>query len=144
MKFGKQLSLKATSQPEWKDSYIDYKLLKQFIKESHRSEGQNDSSHAESHAGGDDGTRSTVVPAVDPFVRSSLKAKFRALLVAELEKVDLQFIKVEKRAEASLDDLNGLWRPGLSQEEWGRWRAGMIKVIGDLENLLGEPRDLCV
>ncbi|GAO49334.1 hypothetical protein SAICODRAFT_16043, partial [Saitoella complicata NRRL Y-17804] len=114
MKFGKQLALRKAV-PQWSEYYIDYKKLKQYIKQQ---------------------SIKLASSTYDPDLASKIVDEFRDLLSDELEKVDDRFHDVEADSEEELDDLNATWHNAMTEEEQKQWRERLQGRINLIEELI--------
>ncbi|KAG4303277.1 hypothetical protein PCK1_000615 [Pneumocystis canis] len=118
MKFGKQLILRAAD-PKWSQYYLDYKMLKKFIKISY-DELKNSNFNLE--------------------ISKNIHDEFHKRLTHELEKIDNRYCAIEKKASESLKTLDESWNDEMSDAELNEWRKSLLQVITALEELQGKMK----
>ncbi|KAJ2060590.1 hypothetical protein GGI17_003628 [Coemansia sp. S146] len=138
MKFEQQLALKTI--PSWAIYYLNYKKLKavlytDFERASNES-GTNGTTAEEpagkyqlflkeskvnSHAHGDDVTAGYTA--------------FRALFLAEVDKVNKRYVEQESESSEKLKSLKTQWKSDMPSETVEAWKADFIKLLRKLENL---------
>ncbi|KAG0332910.1 hypothetical protein BG004_001053 [Podila humilis] len=159
MKFAKQLGLRSI--PSWAPYYLDYKSLKQYIKSSFNevaapldsleSLDQEDPTPSEQECNPKQQQDSTVVTSPADSIQGSsprddqaareAKIKvivegFKALLWAELEKVNARYEAQERIASVTMERLNASWRASFKPAELKQWRSELTVLILNLEYLL--------
>lgn len=115
MKFGKQLILRAAD-PKWSQYYMDYKMLKKFIRISYNELKEKNYSHE---------------------ILKNIDNEFFKHLMHELEKIDDRYCFIEKSATELLEKLDELWNDEMPDVELNEWRKSLLQVITTLEELQG-------
>lgn len=113
MKFGKQLILRAAD-PKWSQYYLDYKMLKKFIRVSYDELKENNYSLE---------------------ISKNIHNEFYKRLTLELEKIDNRYCFIEKKASESLKTLDESWIDEMPDVQLNEWRKSLLQVITDLEEL---------
>ncbi|KAG4304289.1 hypothetical protein PORY_002264 [Pneumocystis oryctolagi] len=109
----KELVLRAAD-PKWSKYYLDYKMLKKFIRISYE-ELMNSS--------------------YNPEISKNIHDEFHKRLTQELEKIDNRYCIIEKKASESLKVLDESWNDEMSDAELSEWRKSLLQVITALEEL---------
>ncbi|KAF8951468.1 hypothetical protein BGZ52_011567 [Haplosporangium bisporale] len=156
MKFAKQLGLRSI--PSWAPYYLDYKSLKHYIKTSFKEfDGpleslesldpeeveprlnlQEQHQHvvaASSAAGSVKESKSKVDDATREASINIIVEGFKALLWAELEKVNARYEAQERVAGVTMERLNASWRVNFTPAELKQWRNDLTVLILNLEYL---------
>ncbi|KAI9240224.1 MAG: hypothetical protein BYD32DRAFT_459017 [Podila humilis] len=160
MKFAKQLGLRSI--PSWAPYYLDYKSLKHYIKTSFKEfDGpleslesldpeeveprlnlQEQHQHvvaASSAAGSVKESKSKVDDATREASINIIVEGFKALLWAELEKVNARYEAQERVAGVTMERLNASWRVNFTPAELKQWRNDLTVLILNLEYLRDSP-----